>query len=268
MPNPSALPGSRLRARLVTMTSRRSSRVRPLETWSVAILTAAFAVAFAVERLLGLGWSETLALRPDEFFASWQTLRDAPSDASAWVGLAHLWTPVFAHADAKHLLHNAIFFWLFGSLLVRVAGNRWLLATFALTAATASLAYALRNPDGLPMLGASGAISGVAGAYCLLAFRWDVPDAYAWPLAYPISPLHAAAAALLAAGADALVLADAGGAATGIAHEAHLGGFVGGLFMAMLLTTLFPSRDAFLRFQVRGHDIGARRIRGGRNGQP
>lgn len=249
------------------MTSRSSRQLRPLETWSVILLTTSFAAAFAVERLWGLGWSEALAFRPDEFFASWKILRDAPSDASGWVGLVHLWTPVFVHADAKHLLHNAIFFWLFGSLLVRVAGNRWLLVTFALTAATASLAYALRNPEGLPMVGASGAISGVAGAYCLLAFRWDVPDAYAWPLAYPVSPLHAAAAALLAVITDVSVLADAGGAATGVAHEAHLGGFVGGVFIAMLLTTIFPNRDAFLRFRMRGPDTGARRVRGGRRGE-
>ena len=233
------------------MTSRRSRQSRPLETWSVALLTASFIAAFAVERLWGLGWSEALAFRPEELFASWRIVRHAPSDASGWAGLAHLWTPVWVHADAKHLLHNVIFFWLFGSLLVRVAGDRWLLVTFALTAATASLAYALRNPEGLPMVGASGAISGVAGAYCLLAFRWDVPDAYAWPLAYPVSPLQAAAAALLAAGTDAFVLAEAGGMATGVAHEAHLGGFVGGLFIAMLLTTVFPSRDAFLRYRAR-----------------
>lgn len=233
------------------MTSHQSRQLRPLETWSVALLTASFIVAFAGERLWDLGWSEALALRPEEFFASWKMLRHAPSDASAWIALAHLWTPVWVHADAKHLLHNVIFFWLFGSLLVRVAGNGWLLVTFALTAATASLAYALRNPDGLPMVGASGAISGVAGAYCLLAFRWDVPDAYAWPLAYPVSPLHAAAAALLSAGTDVFVLAEAGGAATGVAHEAHIGGFVGGLFIAMLLTTWFPNRDAFLRYRTR-----------------
>jgi membrane associated rhomboid family serine protease len=234
------------------MTRRRSRPSRSWETWSVVLLTASFVLAFAVETLGNLGWSQALALQPDEFFASWKVLRHAPSDVSGWLGLAHLWTPVFAHADAKHLLHNVIFFWFFGSLLARAAGDGWLLITFVITAATASLAYALQNPEGLPMIGASGAISGVAGAYCLLAFRWDVPDAYAWPLAYPISPLQAAAAAVLAAGTDLFFLAGSGGAPTGVAHEAHLGGFMGGLLVAMLLTTVFPSRAAFLRFRRRG----------------
>lgn len=230
-------------------------RLRGADTWSVAALSFAFVAVYLLDSALDLGWTEDLATRPEQVGAALDAIAAGTPSGETWLALSTLLTSAFAHADALHLGTNLVFFWLFGSLLVRVAGNRWLLATFALTSVTAASAFVARHLDSaLPvsMIGASGAISGVAGAYCVLALRWDVPNAYAWPLAHPIPPLHAAAVAALSALSDIFTLAELHGMSDGVARDAHLGGFAGGIVLAMLLTTFFPDIRAFKRSWLGG----------------
>jgi len=214
-------------------------------SWAVIGVTAAFVAVFAVDAVTGLHLAHRWALLPSALLRALQTLRTDPGSGEAWWAVATIWTSVLVHANLTHLASNALFFWFFGTLLAHVAGERWVLIGLAVTSLGAGLAFVAHSGGGGAVVGASGAISGVAGLYCLLAFRWSVPDASAWPLARPVPPIQAALVALLMVGLDLYVLRS--GLADGVARDAHVGGFAAGLLLGAVLTTFFPTREGFCR---------------------
>ena len=162
----------------------------------------------------------------------------APGSERAWL------TPLssmFLHAGPLHLVGNLVYLWIFGAdLEARVGPWRFLLFYFACGLAAAALHVASAPSSWLPTLGASGAISGLLGAYAardptrrvrLYWPRGDVP-ALAFLLTW--------AALQLAAGLDAW---GGGGAVAGFAH---LGGFTAG---AVLARGLVPQRPARARLR-------------------
>ncbi len=144
-----------------------------------------------------------------------------------------LLTGVFMHGGIAHLLGNMWFLWIFGDNVEDDLGHGRYIGFYLLCGLLASLAHVVLNTSGdssrIPSLGASGAISGVMGAYLLmhphrtvtvLLFRiiTQVPGYVAvgmWFLFQVISSLG--------------VL---GGASSGIAYGAHIGGFVAGAALA------------------------------------
>ena len=75
-------------------------------------------------------------------------------------------TALFLHASWLHLLGNMVYLWVFGLSLERRVGGMSMLLVFLLGGALANLFVALRLPDLIaPIIGASGAVSAVVGAY-------------------------------------------------------------------------------------------------------
>lgn len=75
-------------------------------------------------------------------------------------------THAFLHGGWGHLLGNLVFLWVFGDNVEDVMGHGRFLAFYLLGAAVAAVAHAVLTPDpALPLIGASGAISAVLGAY-------------------------------------------------------------------------------------------------------
>ncbi len=144
-----------------------------------------------------------------------------------------LLTAVFMHGGIAHLLGNMWFLWIFGDNVEDDLGHGRYVAFYLLCGLLASLAHVLLNTSGdsaqIPSLGASGAISGVMGAYLLLhphrtvsvlLFRiiTQVPGYVAvglWFLFQVISGLG--------------IL---GGETGGVAYGAHIGGFIAGAALA------------------------------------
>jgi membrane associated rhomboid family serine protease len=86
------------------------------------------------------------------------------------IGAFTTFTSMFMHADFWHLLYNMIYLWAFGRRVEDACGH-WRFLLFYLSAGmVANLGSELLNPSMLdrPSIGASGAISGVMGAYLLL----------------------------------------------------------------------------------------------------
>jgi len=82
---------------------------------------------------------------------------------------AHLLTSMFLHGSWMHLLGNMWFLWLFGNNIEDSMGRLRFLGFYLLCGLTAALGQVIANPAAaVPMVGASGAISGVMGAYLLL----------------------------------------------------------------------------------------------------
>lgn len=147
--------------------------------------------------------------------------------------LTGLVTSQFLHGDVLHLVFNMLFLWVFGNNIEDRMGRLRFLPFFLICGIAAALAQALTDPDSaIPLIGASGAISGVLGAYLVLYPRIRI-----WTVVIPFVflPFTLPAWTWLAIyfGLQFLYL---GGSATpgdgGVAYMAHIGGFVAGAVLA------------------------------------
>ena len=87
------------------------------------------------------------------------------------VGLSSTLTHAFLHGDWLHLTINGAWLLAFGSLIARRCGNLGFLALFAASAIAGALFFFVMNPAGvIPLVGASGAISGMMGGAFRLIF--------------------------------------------------------------------------------------------------
>jgi membrane associated rhomboid family serine protease len=83
--------------------------------------------------------------------------------------LVTVFSSMFLHGGLFHLGGNMLYFWIFGNNIEDRLGHTRFLIFYLLAGATAAYAYAITNPHSLvPMIGASGAISGVLGAYLIM----------------------------------------------------------------------------------------------------
>lgn len=140
-----------------------------------------------------------------------------------------LLTYAFLHADWFHLLGNMAFLWVFGPAVEDRLGRAGYLAYYLAGAVAAALAQYLFDPA--PMVGASGAIAAVAGAFMVLFPRTNVRVVLFFFLigAYSIPSLW------FVAGSIAKDLWLLGLGDSGVAYQAHLGGYAFGIGLAMLL---------------------------------
>lgn len=144
-------------------------------------------------------------------------------------------TSMFIHVGWVHFLGNMLYLWVFGDNVEDRMGRLRFLAFYLICGAAAAVAQMIVNPfSRVPMIGASGAIAGVLGAYLRL-----FPGARILALVPSFFFLHLAEVPAviflvfwfliqLAQGALALVAMPAGGPA----FWAHIGGFVAGFILA------------------------------------
>jgi membrane associated rhomboid family serine protease len=146
----------------------------------------------------------------------------------------HLVTSMFLHGSWMHLLGNMWFLWIFGNNIEDSMGRLRFPLFYLLCGGAAALAQTAFMPDSeVPMVGASGAISGVMGAYLILYPRVRVFALL--PLGFFLTSVALPAWSML--GYWALIqlvsgmtdLARAGGG--GVAFWAHLGGFLAGVIL-------------------------------------
>jgi membrane associated rhomboid family serine protease len=150
-----------------------------------------------------------------------------------------LLTSMFLHSGFMHLFGNMLFLWIYGdNVEYRLGRVRYLLA-YLVTGAAATLFYSLLAPDStLPLVGASGAISGVLGFY-FIWFPRNVVRVFVF--LFPIVMRVFEIPARIVLGAYLIIdnllpmILTAGQPGGGVAHGAHLGGFVAGLAGAWLI---------------------------------
>ena len=146
-----------------------------------------------------------------------------------------LLTGGFLHAGVTHLLFNMVTLFFFGPVLEVVLGSvRFALVYFGAELAAHALTYWRHREDhGYAAVGASGAISGVIFAFCLFAPLEKIYILFI-PIGIP-AILYAVLFVLFSAYA---MREGQAGAGPRIAHDAHLGGAIGGLVMTVIL---YPS---------------------------
>lgn len=150
---------------------------------------------------------------------------------------------MFMHGGIAHIAGNMLFLWIFGDNVEDRMGHLRYLVFYLLTGVLASLAHVLitamfaADPSSLlvPSLGASGAISGVLGAYIVLhpkrrvtvilfRFLTDVPAYVAVGIWFAFQLI------------SGLGMLGGGSQQGGVAYAAHIGGFVSGVALVKLFT--------------------------------
>jgi membrane associated rhomboid family serine protease len=169
----------------------------------------------------------------DTFIARWGV---TATDFS----LASVGTSMFVHAGWLHLFSNMLFLWIFGDNVEDRLGHGRYLLFYALCGLAAAAAQVLTEPGStIPMVGASGAIGGVLGAYLVLFPHSRVLTLV--PLFVFVTFIEIPAAILLGLWFAMQVLSGIGSLMVvdpkdmgGVAFWAHAGGFVAGLVLVLL----------------------------------
>ena len=160
--------------------------------------------------------------------------------------LYQFFTSMFLHASWMHLIGNMVFLWVFGNAINDKFGNVGYLGFYLAGGLCAGIGYLLTTPQA-PVLGASGAISAVTGAFLVLLPRVNVTLLvfFFFITFFEASSLFFLLFQLLFnLWGTADVLTRPGGG--GVAYSAHLAGYVYGILAAVLLlvSRLLP-RDAY-----------------------
>lgn len=155
-----------------------------------------------------------------------------------------VFTSMFLHGGWMHLLGNMLFLWVYGDNIEDILGHgKFLLFYLACGAAAALAQYAMAPDSRIPMVGASGAIAGVMGAYMvkfphsrivlagwfIILFTFDLP-------AYVVL-LYWFALQFISGLGGVAQIANRGG----VAFFAHIGGFLAGV----LLILMFKTRERY-----------------------
>jgi membrane associated rhomboid family serine protease len=155
------------------------------------------------------------------------TNRDALCSAPS-VGPLGLFTSMFLHGGWGHLIGNLWFLYVFGNNIEDSMGHLSFLGFYLLTGVVAAGAQIALDPTStVPMVGASGAISGIMGAYIVLYPRVRVDTLIGfWVFQVPAWAMLGYWLVLQLSGV--LMVQATGG---GVAYGAHLGGFIAGVVL-------------------------------------
>jgi membrane associated rhomboid family serine protease len=169
---------------------------------------------------------------PAELFGLWRP----PRPYQVLPPWAKILTSMFLHGGWFHLLGNMLYLWIFGNNVEDVLGRGRYLLFYLCCGAAAAFSQAFASPAShIPMVGASGAIAGVLGAYLLLhpaanvrCFIWIViffriVNVPAWTMLGLWFVMQLFSGLSVAAGRP------------GVAFWAHIGGFVTGLVLVVVM---------------------------------
>lgn len=173
-----------------------------------------------------------------------ETARMLQQSLGAWVqfGLLDLFTTLFVHASWLHLVGNLAYLWVFGVAVEQKLGAMFMTAVFFLGGALAHVIVALKLPMlDTPVIGASGAVSAVVGAY--LGLFPSKRIGLFLPLGLYLQFARVPALLVIGSWFTLQLVYSAFGPITGaVAWWTHLAGFVLGLIFAMLARALAQLR--------------------------
>ena len=147
-----------------------------------------------------------------------------------------------AHAHPMHLIGNMLFLWVFGNAVNYKFGHFGFIGLFLLAALIAGIGFYCLVPD-KAVIGASGAIMGIVGAYVVFFPRNDVTMGYFLIWTWGTFYLSSWIVILFWFGLDLFFLLAS--AQTGVAYASHVTGFLTGFVIALLLAwrgVILPTR--------------------------
>ena len=221
---------------MIPLRDDNPSSSRPIVTWLI-ILANVLVFLFMLQR------SEAALHR---FILAYAAI---PGEITGRIGNAPvsayptLITSMFLHGGYLHLLGNMLYLWIFGDNVEDLMGHGGFLIFYLLTGLAAVWTHILLNPaSDVPLVGASGAIAGVLGAYLVLFPRARILSLVPFGIFSRIVPVPAIFflpfwfVLQVFSGLGSL-----GGGGSGVAFWAHVGGFAAGV----ILVRLFVRRRSF-----------------------
>ncbi len=194
-------------------------------------MIVACALVFLYQAMLGLRGGEAFVYQYGAIPAVVFAYAELPVELGAVSPYGSLVTSMFLHGGWMHLIGNMLYLWIFGNNIEDVMGHGRFLIFYGLCGIVAALSHAAIEPQSIiPMVGASGAISGVLGAYLLLYPRAKVLVLI--PLGFFSQMIYVPAALVLGLWFVMQVLSGGfslGAEGGGVAFFAHIGGFLAGM---------------------------------------
>lgn len=212
----------------------------PLHDDNPTKLTPVLTVAFITACTLVFLYQVSLPEEPGELFilrygaipaAVFGQTAALPPEVAGLPAFASLFTSMFLHGGWMHLIGNMLYLWIFGNNIEDVMGHARFAIFYLVCGVVAAFSHALTEPSStVPMVGASGAISGVLGAYLLLFPRAQVlvlvPLGMFSRMMYVPAGLVLGFWFVLQVLSGGMSLGRGGG---GVAFFAHVGGFLAGM---------------------------------------
>ncbi len=159
-----------------------------------------------------------------------------PARVSEGDGLSGLVTHMFLHGGFLHIAGNMLFLWIFGDNMEEEMGHLGFLIFYLACGFGAAFGQYVAAPfSPVPMIGASGAIAGVMGAYLLMFPRARVDVLIILIIIFRIIPIPAWIVLGLWFGIQVLGGVNSTADSGGVAYWAHAGGFVAGLALTVPL---------------------------------
>jgi len=145
-------------------------------------------------------------------------------------------TSMFLHGGLMHLFGNMLYLWVFGNNIEESMGHGRFVAFYLLCGLVAAMTQAMIDPDArAPMIGASGAISGVLGAYLVLHPKARVSVLLVIIVFFKRLQFSAGLVLLVWIAFQIFSVAVADPEEGGVAWFAHIGGFVAGMVLIPLM---------------------------------
>jgi membrane associated rhomboid family serine protease len=221
-------------------------QIRPYVTWTLIFFNA-FIFAFQILFADTTTFFYTFGMVPSEltqglsyrFLESPQGLLDIETPFPTWGTLI---SSIFIHGGFLHFGSNMLYLWIFGDNIENWLGHSKFLIVYLVFGLAGSGAHVMADANGtIPVIGASGAIAGVLGAYFVLFPRNRVNTLVMF---YFITIARIPAVFVLGGWFVLQLFSGLGslatGASSGVAYWAHVGGFVAGLLVAYLGKRFFP----------------------------
>jgi membrane associated rhomboid family serine protease len=200
------------------------SRTRPIVTYTILGINV---IVFLYEKSLGSAFNDFV-----------MTYGAIPYDIFHPVGIssyATLISSMFLHGNFMHIFGNMLFLWIFADNIEDTVGHIKFIFFYVVCGIAGALLHAVTAPDStVPMIGASGAISGVLGAYILLYPRARILSLIFFGFFLRIIYLPAVIfLGIWFAYQFLFGVSTLGGRGGGVAYFAHIGGFIVGLLLAL-----------------------------------
>jgi membrane associated rhomboid family serine protease len=197
---------------------------RPVTTW---LLIAACVLVFLWQSSLGDQALRMAILALGVVPSTLVGYADLPPEIVLVPAWMTVFTSMFMHGGFMHLAGNMLYLWIFGDNIEVALGWRRFILFYLVCGIAAAAAQTLVDPQSnIPMIGASGAISGVLGAYLML-----YPRAKVRVLMFPFGIFGIPALVVLGVWFAMQLFSGVGAPASGggVAFWAHVGGFVAGV---------------------------------------
>lgn len=205
---------------------------RPYVTWTLIVVNVLIyflfqsGLVFNLEEMV----NRIFGFMPASILPTSGAQTDVPAIVATFPGIK-LFTYQFLHGDLAHLFGNMIFLWVFGDNIEDAMGRfRYFLFYIGCGLAAGLAHFWSQSASDVPLIGASGAISGLLAAYLILFPRVKV-----WVLFFTRIPIKLRAYWILGLYLAFNLLMAAMNSMDNVAWWAHIGGFAAGLVLVILM---------------------------------